>query len=78
MEEINEFTIFEAMDRVSTLIKMQDELIGCVFEDEFELNVEDVHPALVKHYKTLKVVQDNLMELYQLLGHDLYLKGEIK
>jgi hypothetical protein len=78
MEEINEFTVFEAMDRVSTLIKMQDELLGSVFEDEFELNVEDVHPALVKHHEILKVVQDNLMELYQLLGQDLYMKGETK
>lgn len=78
MEEVNEFTIFEAMDRVSTMIKMQDELLGSVFEDEFKLNVEDVHPALVKHYEILKVVQDNLMELYQLLGQDLYMKGETK
>lgn len=76
MKELTEFDIFEALDRTSTLIKMTSELLGFVGLDDEEDYLEDVHPAIEKHYAILRTVQDNLMELYQLLGQDLYEKKE--
>ncbi len=71
IKDCDEFTIFEALDRVSTLTKMQDALLGSVHETRFGLRFEEVHPAILKHHKILKVIQENLSELYQLLGQDL-------
>lgn len=72
MKELTEFDIFEALDRTSTIIKMTSELLGYVGLDEEENYLEEVHPAIEKHYAILRTVQDNLMELYQQLGRDLY------
>lgn len=71
MKELTEFDIFEALDRTSTIIKMTSELVGYVGLDG-EDYLEDVHPAIEKHYAILRNVQDNLMELYQQLGQDLH------
>lgn len=73
-KELTEFDIFEALDRTSTIIKMTSELLGYVGLDDEENYLEDVHPAIEKHYAILRNVQDNLMELYQQLGQDLYEK----
>lgn len=74
--KVDEFQVFEAMDRVHTIIKMQSCLLGDTGELWTDGNIyesEDCkpHPALVKHSKLLLTIQENLAELYQLLGQDL-------
>ena len=70
-EELTEFDIFQALDRTSILINMVSESLGCVGIQEDDEWLDDVLPAVKKHYKLLENVQDNLMELYQQLGSDL-------
>ena len=74
-EELTEFDIFQALDRTSVLINMVSETLGSVFiPEEEDGGLDDVLPAVKKHYKLLENVQDNLMELYQQLGRDLAMK----
>ena len=72
-DELTEFDIFQALDRTSVLINMVSETLGSVFipEEDGGLDLDDVLPAVKKHYKLLENVQENLMELYQQLGSDL-------
>ena len=70
-DELTVFDIFQALDRTSVLINMVSETLGDVgFQDE-EGFLDDVLPAVKKHYKLLENVQENLVELYQQLGNDL-------
>lgn len=70
-DELTDFDIFQALDRTSVLINMVSETLGYVgFQDE-EGFLDDVLPAVKKHYKLLENVQENLVELYQQLGNDL-------
>lgn len=75
-KELTEFDIFQALDRTSILINMVSETLGCVGIPEEDAGLDDVLPAVKKHYKLLENVQDNLMELYQQLGRDLAMKKE--
>lgn len=73
-DELTDFDIFQALDRTSVLINMVSETLGSVFipeEEEEDGGLDDVLPAVKKHYKLLENVQENLMELYQQLGNDL-------
>ena len=70
-KELTEFDIFQALDRTSVLINMVYETLGSVDIPEEFGGLDDVLPAVKKHYKLLENVQDNLMELYQQLGRDL-------
>lgn len=70
-EELTDFDIFQAIDRTSVLINMVSETLGSVFIPEEVGGLDDVLPAVKKHYKLLENVQENLMELYQQLGSDL-------
>lgn len=70
-EELTEFDIFQALDRTSVLINMVSETLGSVFIPEEDGGLDDVLPAVKKHYKLLENIQENLMELYQQLGNDL-------
>lgn len=70
-DELTEFDIFQALDRTSVLINMVYETLGSVGIPEEFGGLDDVLPAVKKHYKLLENVQDNLMELYQQLGKDL-------
>ena len=69
-DELTEFDIFQALDRTSVLINVVSETLGSVFIPE-DGGLDDVLPAVKKHYKLLENVQENLMELYQQLGRDL-------
>ena len=74
-DELTEFDIFQALDRTSILINMVSETLGYVgIQEEEDEWLDDVLPAVKKHYKLLENVQDNLMELYQQLGRDLAMK----
>lgn len=77
-EELTDFDIFQALDRTSVLINMVSETLGSVFIPEEDGGLDDVLPAVKKHYKLLENVQENLMELCQQLGSDLddYEKGK--
>lgn len=75
-KELTELDIFQALDRTSVLINMVSETLGSVFIPEEDGGLDDVLPAVKKHYKLLENVQDNLMELYQQLGRDLAMKKE--
>lgn len=77
-KELTEFDIFQALDRTSILVNMVSESLGCVGIQEDDEWLDDVLPAVKKHYKLLENVQDNLVELYQQLGRDLVMKGEDK
>lgn len=70
-DELTDFDIFQALDRTSILIDMVSETLGCVGLQEEDEWLDDVLPAVKKHYKLLENVQENLMELYQQLGNDL-------
>ena len=71
-DELTEFDIFQALDRTSILINMVSETLGYVgIQEEEDEWLDDVLPAVKKHYKLLENVQENLMELYQQLGNDL-------
>ena len=70
-DELTDFDIFQALDRTSVLINMVSETLGSVFIPEEDGGLDDVLPAVKKHYKLLENVQENLMELYQQLGNDL-------
>lgn len=77
-EELTDFDIFQALDRTSVLINMVSETLGYVgFQDE-EGFLDDVLPAVKKHYVLLDNIQNSLMDLYQQLGRDLAMKGEDK
>lgn len=70
-EELTEFDIFQALDRTSILINMVSETLGDVgFQDE-EGFLDDVLPAVKKHYVLLENIQNSLVDLYQQLGRDL-------
>lgn len=71
-KKLTEFDVFEALDRTSTIVKMINELIGSVGEEDDPDFLVDVHPAIKKHYKLLSAAQDNLCELYQKLGQDFF------
>ena len=59
-EELTEFDIFQALDRTSVLINMVSETLGSVFIPEKDGGLDDVLPAVKKHYKLLENVQENL------------------
>ena len=71
-KKLTEFDVFEALDRTSTIIKMVNELLGSVGEEDESDFLVDVHPAVKRHYKLLSAAQDNLCELYQKLGQDFF------
>ena len=70
-KELTEFDIFQALDRTSILVNMVSESLGCVGIQEDDEWLDDVLPAVKKHYKLLENAQEALVELYQQLGIDL-------
>lgn len=70
-QEITEFDIFQALDRTSVIINMVSDTLGSVgFTEDIDF-LDDVLPAVKKHYVLLDNIQNNLMDLYQQLGRDL-------
>ena len=53
-EELTDFDIFQALDRTSVLINMVSETLGSVFIPEEDGGLDDVLPAVKKHYKLLE------------------------